>query len=105
MPIVNGIEEGRLLFDNLKKCIAYTLSSNIPEMVPFLFFILLQIPLPISTVLVLCIDLLFDTVPAYSFAYENRELDIMQRNPRNVTRDYLVNRKLISFSYLQIGMI
>ena len=38
--IVNGVEEGRLIFDNLKKSIAYTLSSNIPEIAPFLFFML-----------------------------------------------------------------
>jgi len=37
--IVNGVEEGRLIFDNLKKSIAYTLSSNIPEITPFIFFI------------------------------------------------------------------
>jgi len=37
--IVNGVEEGRLIFDNLKKSIAYTLSSNIPEILPFIFFI------------------------------------------------------------------
>merc|ERR1712051_915859 len=49
--IVNGVEEGRLIFDNLKKSIAYTLSSNIPEISPFLFFIMFQVPLPLSTVL------------------------------------------------------
>jgi sodium/potassium-transporting ATPase subunit alpha len=38
--IVNGVEEGRLIFDNLKKSIAYTLSSNIPEILPFILFIL-----------------------------------------------------------------
>jgi len=69
--IVNGVEEGRLIFDNLKKSIAYTLSSNIPEILPFIFFILFQVPLPLSTVLILCIDLGTDMVPAISFAYEN----------------------------------
>lgn len=39
--IVIGIEEGRKIFDNLKKAIAYILSSNIPELGPFLFFIIL----------------------------------------------------------------
>merc|ERR1719234_2584503 len=38
--IVTGVEEGRLIFDNLKKSIAYTLTSNIPEISPFLLFIL-----------------------------------------------------------------
>ncbi|KAK7893480.1 hypothetical protein WMY93_022632 [Mugilogobius chulae] len=44
--IVTGVEEGRLIFDNLKKSIAYTLTSNIPEITPFLFFIIASIPLP-----------------------------------------------------------
>jgi len=103
--IVSGVEEGRLIFDNLKKSIAYTLSSNIPEISPFLFFMLFQVPLPLSTVLILCIDLGTDMVPAISFAYENPELDIMERYPRNSKRDHLVNAKLISFAYLQIGMV
>ena len=103
--IVNSVEEGRLIFDNLKKSIAYTLSSNIPEIAPFIMFILMQIPLPLTTVLILCIDLGTDMVPAISFAYENPELDIMLRHPRNSKRDHLVNTKLISFSYLQIGVI
>ena len=103
--IVNGVEEGRLIFDNLKKSIAYTLSSNIPEILPFIFFILFQVPLPLSTVLILCIDLGTDMIPAISFAYENPELDIMDRQPRNSKRDHLVNTKLISFAYAQIGVI
>mmetsp|Transcript_13097 Transcript_13097/g.15135 ORF Transcript_13097/g.15135 Transcript_13097/m.15135 type:complete len:1178 (-) Transcript_13097:54-3587(-) len=103
--IVNGVEEGRLIFDNLKKSIAYTLSSNIPEIGPFIMFILAQLPLPLTTVMILCIDLGTDMVPAISFAYENPELDIMLRHPRNSKRDHLVNTKLISFAYLQIGVI
>jgi hypothetical protein len=55
--IVTGVEEGRLVFDNLKKSIAYTLTSNIPEVSPFLAFILFDIPLPLGTVTILCIDL------------------------------------------------
>lgn len=103
--IVNGVEEGRLIFDNLKKSIAYTLSSNIPEISPFLFFIMFEVPLPLSTVLILCIDLGTDMIPAISFAYENPELDIMDRYPRDSKLDHLVNSKLISFAYLQIGIV
>lgn len=98
--IVKGVEEGRLIFDNLKKSIAYTLSSNIPEIGPFLSFMIFQIPLPLSTILILIIDLGTDMVPAISFAYENPELDIMERFPRSAKRDGLVNAKLISYSYL-----
>ena len=47
--IVFGIEEGRIIYDNLKKSIAYTLTSNIREMLPFLLYILIGIPLPLGT--------------------------------------------------------
>merc|ERR1711902_315547 len=103
--IVTGVEEGRLIFDNLKKSIAYTLTSNIPEISPFLLFILADIPLPLGTVTILCIDLGTDMVPAISMAYEQAESDIMKRMPRNPFTDKLVNERLISMAYGQIGMI
>ena len=103
--IVTGVEEGRLIFDNLKKSIAYTLTSNIPEISPFLLFILADVPLPLGTVTILCIDLGTDMVPAISMAYEGSESDIMKRKPRNPYTDKLVNERLISMAYGQIGMI
>merc|ERR1712032_592452 len=103
--IVTGVEEGRLIFDNLKKSIAYTLTSNIPEISPFLLFILADVPLPLGTVTILCIDLGTDMVPAISMAYEQAESDIMKRQPRDPLRDRLVNERLISLAYGQIGML
>jgi sodium/potassium-transporting ATPase subunit alpha len=103
--IVTGVEEGRLIFDNLKKSIAYTLTSNIPEISPFLLFIICDIPLPLGTVTILCIDLGTDMVPAISMAYEEAESDIMKRMPRNPFTDKLVNERLISVAYGMIGMI
>ena len=103
--IVTGVEEGRLIFDNLKKSIAYTLTSNIPEITPFLLFIMANIPLPLGTITILCIDLGTDMVPAISLAYEAAESDIMKRQPRNPRTDKLVNERLISMAYGQIGMI
>jgi sodium/potassium-transporting ATPase subunit alpha len=103
--IVTGVEEGRLIFDNLKKSIAYTLTSNIPEISPFLAFILCDIPLPLGTVTILCIDLGTDMLPAISLAYEEAETDIMKRAPRDPLHDKLVNERLISMAYGQIGML
>lgn len=103
--IVTGVEEGRLIFDNLKKSIAYTLTSNIPEITPFLIFMVFSVPLPLGTVTILCIDLGTDLLPAISLAYEQAESDIMKRNPRNKFTDKLVNERLISMAYGQIGMI
>jgi sodium/potassium-transporting ATPase subunit alpha len=103
--IVTGVEEGRLIFDNLKRSIAYTLTSNIPEISPFLLFILVDVPLPLGTVTILCIDLGTDMVPAISLAYEKAESDIMKRRPRDPVKDKLVNERLISIAYGQIGFI
>merc|ERR1719232_139075 len=103
--IVTGVEEGRLIFDNLKKSIAYTLTSNIPEIAPFLLFQTIAIPLPLSTVMILLVDLGTDLAPAISMAYEGRESDIMQRKPRDPAIHKLVTMRLISFAYLQIGML
>ena len=64
----NQYFSGRLIFDNLKKSIAYTLTSNIPEITPFLIFIIADVPLPLGTVTILCIDLGTDLV---KFNFEN----------------------------------
>ena len=103
--IVKGIEEGRLIFGNLKKSIAYTLTSNIPEIIPFLAQIILKCPLGMTTIMILCVDLGTDILPAISFAYEKSESDIMKVPPRDRHNDKLVTGTLISFSYLQIGII
>lgn len=103
--IVSGIEEGRLIFDNLKKSIAYILASNVPEILPFLFYIFAGIPLPVSTVTVLCIDLGTDMWPAVSLAYEEAESNIMDRPPRNARTDHLVGRELVTFAYFHLGIL
>lgn len=61
-PLSIAVFTGRLIFDNLKKSIAYTLTSNIPEISPYLFFIIAGIPLPLGTIAILCIDLGTDLV-------------------------------------------
>lgn len=81
--IVIGIEEGRRIFDNLKKAITYALTSQISQMLPFIGFVILQFPLPVTTVIVLYISIGTDLIPAIAFAYEPGELDIMTRPPRN----------------------
>lgn len=103
--IVKGVKQGRIVFDNLKKSIAYTLTSNIPEISPFLFYIVFGCPLPLSTIMILAIDLGTDMYPAISMAYEEAENDIMKRPPRDKNVDKLVTLKLLSYTYLQIGII
>ncbi|XP_066600412.1 sodium/potassium-transporting ATPase subunit alpha-like [Prorops nasuta] len=102
--IVTGVEEGRLIFDNLKKSIVYTLTSNIPEMLPMLSSLVLGIPSPLVIEMVLCIDIGTDLLPAIALAYEKPESDIMHRPPRNPMHDRLVNQRMISITYGQIGL-
>ncbi len=68
--IVAGIEEGRLVFDNLKKVVAYTMCSNIPEVIPFILFIIVQYPLPLSPILIITIEIGCDFLPAITISYE-----------------------------------
>uniref|UniRef100_A0A8C4KUJ3 Sodium/potassium-transporting ATPase subunit alpha n=1 Tax=Equus asinus TaxID=9793 RepID=A0A8C4KUJ3_EQUAS len=103
--IVTGVEEGRLIFDNLKKTIAYTLTKNIAELCPFLIYIIAGLPLPIGTITILFIDLGTDIIPSIALAYEKAESDIMNRKPRHKKKDRLVNAPLAIYSYLHIGLM
>ncbi|ETO28972.1 Na+/K+ -ATPase alpha 2 subunit proprotein, partial [Reticulomyxa filosa] len=103
--IVNGIEQGRIIFDNLKKSIAYVLASNIPELVPYLLTQMIGIPLPLTTVMMLMVDLGTDIAPAISMAFETKEADIMRRQPRNAQKDKLVQWRLMGFAYGQMGIL
>lgn len=75
--IVAGIKEGRVIFENIKKFISYVLSSNMTQLVPFLLFIALKIPLGIETIMLIFIDVGTDMAPAICLAYEDSEEFIM----------------------------
>lgn len=93
--IVNGIEEGRVLFDNLTKTIAYTLTHLVPELVAVCINILFSIPPGMSSLMILSIDLLSEVPPAISFAWEKSESNVMERPPRNRKTDRLVRPALL----------
>ncbi|MFP4111709.1 MAG: cation-translocating P-type ATPase [Candidatus Woesearchaeota archaeon] len=102
--IVNAVEEGRTIFENIKKFIAYILTSNIPEITPFIAFVLLDIPLPLTVILILSIDLGTDLVPALGLGSENPEVDVMQNKPRS-RKERLLTGKLLFMSYGIVGML
>lgn len=103
--IVKGIKQGRLIFDILKKIIAYNLCSNVTELLPFLGFVILQFPLPLTTILVLCIDVGTNIYPNVSFSYEIAEANIMERQPRNVKTDRLCTGRLFGYAYFFVGVL
>jgi ATPase, P-type (transporting), HAD superfamily, subfamily IC len=94
--IVNAIEEGRTVFDNIKKFIAYILTSNVPEILPFIAFVLLALPLPMNVQLILAIDLGTDIIPALALAVEKGEGDIMKRPPRSREEKLLTPQVLLT---------
>lgn len=102
--IVVAVEEGRAIFENIKKFVAYILTSNIPQILPFIAFVLLDIPLPLTVVLILSIDLGTDIVPALGLGAERPETDVMHKRPRRRDERLLTN-KMLGMSYGIIGMM
>ncbi len=80
--IVNGIEEGRSVFDNLQKFNVYVFTHNWAELATFIAFVLLQTPLPLAIVGILLIDLVLDIPPSLALTLEPPEPGIMERPPR-----------------------
>lgn len=101
--IVAAIGEGRLLFDNLKKSIAYTLAHIMPELMPVFLNVAFSFPLALPGLIILSIDLISEQAPAISFAYEPAEGSIMMRPPRDQARDRLVAAPLLIYSYAIAG--
>jgi len=102
--IVAAVEEGRTIFDNIKKFIAYILTSNVPQILPFIAYVLLDIPLPLTVVLILAIDLGTDIVPALALGAERPETDVMRKPPRR-RNERLLTPTLLFMSYGIVGMI
>jgi sodium/potassium-transporting ATPase subunit alpha len=102
--IVAAVEEGRTIFDNIKKFIAYILTSNVPQILPFIAFVLLDIPLPLTVVLILAIDLGTDILPALALGAEKPETDVMHKPPRK-RDERLLTRNLLGMSYCIIGVM
>ena len=101
--IVAAIEEGRTLFENLRKTIAYTLAHTVPEVMPALLNLAFGLPLPLNGLIILTIDLLTEQGPAISLAFEASEHAVMQRPPRNIKSDRLVKAQTLVYSYVIAG--
>lgn len=102
--IVNAIEEGRAVYENIRKFISYIFSSNIPEIVPYLAYVLFRIPLPLTIMQILAVDLGTDMLPALALGAEKPTKNLMKQPPRD-PKERLLNFKLISRAYLFLGPI
>jgi sodium/potassium-transporting ATPase subunit alpha len=102
--IVRGIEEGRAIFANIRKFTDYVLVSNGPEIIPYLLYMVLPVPLALTIIQILSIDLGTDIVPAIGLGQEKPDPETMEQPPRD-RRERLLNWPLILHSYLFLGLI
>ena len=102
--IVSAIEEGRAVYENIRKFTSYILASNVPEIVPFLGYGFLGIPLALTIPQVLAVDLGTDMIPALGLGTERPVADVMDIPPRPRT-ERLLNLPLLLRAYLFLGLI
>ncbi|MGT2928639.1 cation-translocating P-type ATPase [Streptococcus dentasini] len=102
--IVKAIEEGRSIYNNLRKFLGYIFNSNTSEAVPSAVFLFSRglVPLPLTVMQILAIDLGSDLMPALGLGVEQPEEGIMSQPPR-AKSDRLVNRKMLIKSFLWYG--
>lgn len=102
--IVAAIEEGRAVYDNIRKLITYIFASNIPEVLPFLLTVAVGIPPALTVRQILAIDMGTDILPALALGSEKPEPGVMKVPPRASSRP-LLDRGLLTRSFLWLGMI
>ncbi len=102
--IAIAIEEGRAVFENIRKFLTYILTSNTPELVPYLAFVLFKIPLPLTIIQILAVDLGTDMLPALALGAEKPDPSVMERPPRART-DRLLSGGLMVRAYLFLGVL
>ncbi len=104
--IAAAIESGRRVYDNVRKFICYIFAHAVPEVVPFLVFALAggAIPLPLTVMQILAIDLGTDTLPALALSREPAEPGLMDRPPRPRTQG-IISRSMLARSWGFLGLI
>ena len=102
--IVAAIEEGRAVYDNIRKFLSYILTSAVPELVPYLFFALFNIPLPLTIIQILAVDLGTDMLPALGLGANPPVQGIMTRPPKG-RNERLLNWPLLLRAYLFLGLL
>ena len=102
--IISAIEEGRAVYQNIRKFITYILSSNIPELLPFLAMVFFKIPPALVILQILAIDLGTDMVPALALGAEEPEAGILLQPPRKKSKP-LLDKSLMLRAFLFLGLL
>jgi Ca2+-transporting ATPase len=112
--IVAAIEEGRIIYDNIRKFIRYLLSCNAGEVLTMFIATLLGLPLPLLPIQILWTNLVTDGLPAIALGLDPGDPDVMQRRPRSpkesifahgLPRRIIVRGTIISIAVLSIYII
>jgi len=101
--IVNAVEEGRGIFDNIKKFVEYMLSTNLGELLTIFLGIILGMPLPLIAIQILWLNLLTDGLPAVALSIDPYDKNIMDRKPRKKKEGILTAtsfRRMIAVSFV-----
>ena len=95
--IVAGVREGRRVYDNVRKFVLYIFAHAVPEVLPFLLFAVSggMIPLPLTVLQILAIDLGTETLPALALGREPAEPGLMSRHPRRRSEGVVSGRMLL----------
>ncbi|MBI5378535.1 MAG: cation-transporting P-type ATPase, partial [Nitrospirae bacterium] len=102
--IVSAIEEGRTVYANIRKFVTYIFTSLVPEIVPYLAFILFRSPLPLTIIQILAVDLGTNMMPALALGAEPPDPRVMREAPRS-RKERLLNLPLLARAYLFLGPI
>jgi magnesium-transporting ATPase (P-type) len=100
--IVKAVESGRAIYENIRKFIVYVFSHNWAELVPFLLYAFLGIPLPLLVVQILAIDLGIDVIPSLALSREPPEKGIMQEPPRSIKERLFTSKVLLRSQYIGV---
>ncbi|MCF7812308.1 HAD-IC family P-type ATPase [Candidatus Gracilibacteria bacterium] len=100
--IVTAVEEGRRIYENLKKFVWFIFSCNIGELFVIFSAIVFQFPLPLTAILILCVDLGTDILPAIALGVDSGEEDLMHKKPRD-PKQRVMNKKFVQY-FLLVGV-
>ncbi len=100
--IVKAVESGRAIYENIRKFIVYVFSHNWAELIPYVLYALLGIPLPLLVVQVLAIDLAIDVIPSLALSREPPETGIMQEPPRSIKERLFTSRVFLRSIYIGV---
>lgn len=89
--IVSAVEEGRLVYDNIRKFVLFLLSSNVGEILVMFVGILIGLPVPLLAIQILWVNLLTDGLPAIALGFDPPEPDLMKRQPRDPDESIFAN--------------